>query len=523
MTDRPNVILVYADDLGRGMLSCYGQKHFSTSNLDRLAREAMQFSRAYGCHMCAPARASLLAGRHDCHAGGWSFTKGGIYIDYAKGKLSLDQVSEMIQNTGIAARGTGPLLPEIFRAAGYHTGQIGKLEWGFAVTAQELREHGWDYHYGYYDHLMCHGYYPPFLFENGTRVDIAGNTDLACGKGYPYSHPRYREYKNDKTDKRQYSQDLFDQKILEYIEKHQNEPFFLYHPTQLPHLALSIPAIHEQVRDNPELNESEKEYASMVLRLDQTVGKIMDQLERLGLSDRTILMFTSDNGHCFYYGEERNGVGMHRTVRGEPVDHLHVRYTSESCGDIFDGNNGMTGCKLSSFEGGTRVPLLIRWPGRIRPCVTDRMVANYDILATMAELTGVRVQPGQKDSVSYLPLLLGREEDFREHDYIVFAGEHGPAIVTKDGWKLRTYLHPDFGYGVFGASWEQLRDKVTFELYRVCEDSREEENRIGRDPEQAGRLFRILLRECSGNLIYGTTQPHFAFYGSGCFTASQEG
>lgn len=514
---KPNVILIYADDLGRGMLSCYGQKYFQTQNIDRLAREGAIFYRAYGCHMCAPARASLLAGRHDCHAGNWSFTKAGIYIDYAKGKRSLSEVEELIQNTGITEQGSGLFLPGIFRKAGYHTGQIGKLEWGFSVTKQELEDHGWDYHYGYYDHEMCHGYYPPFLFENGKRIDIEGNTDPHCGKGYSYGHEKYQSYRKDRSDKKQYSQDLFDEKILEYLERHRKEPFFLYHPSQLPHLALSVPEIDQQVKDNTNLNESEKEYASMVLRLDKTVGRIMKKLDELGLSENTLLLFTADNGHCFYYGDERNGVGLHHTRDGRVVDHLHIRYTSENCGDIFDGNNGFTGCKLSNFEGGTRVPLLVRWPQKIRPFHTEKLVSNYDIFATMAELVGI-VPDGQRDSASYLPLLLGEEDRFQEHDYVIFAGENGPAIVTKDGWKLRSYLHPDFGYGAFGAEWEQVREKVSFELYDLKSDEREEKNLIDQYPQLAVRLQKILIKECNGNLIHGTTQPHFAFYANAFFS-----
>ena len=161
----PNIIYIYGDDLGRGMLSCYGQKHFQTPNIDRLAREGLQFTRAYGCIFCAPARASLMTGYHDAHAGRWTFTRGGLYRPMAEGTMTFEHIAELINNTGLQERPDEVFLAQIAQRAGYVTGQIGKLEWGFATTPERIRRHGWDYHYGYYDHQLCHGFYPPFLFE----------------------------------------------------------------------------------------------------------------------------------------------------------------------------------------------------------------------------------------------------------------------------------------------------------------------------------------------------------------------
>ena len=513
MREKPNVIFIYADDLGRGMLSCYGQKHFRTPNIDRLAREGIQFGRACGCHICAPARASLLCGIHDCHAGRWTFTKAGIYIDYAKGMIPLEDVYELIHNTGIEQRSEDIYLPMVFKQAGYVTGQIGKLEWGFATTGDEIERHGWDYHYGYYDHQMCHGYYPPFMFENNKRIDIEGNTDPYCAKGYRRSHPDYRKYHWDKSDKKKYSQDLYDEKIVSFITANKDRPFFLYHPSQLPHGTLAIPSIHPDVTDLPVLTEMEKEYASMIIRLDQTVALIRETLETLGIADNTMIVFTADNGHAFYYGYDRTGHDGPVNAEGKAVDHLNVRYTSEAVGDIFDGNNSMTGCKSSNFEGGVRVPLIASWPGHIKPgSKTDALVANYDFMATMAEMLGTDAGK-YKDSLSYLPVLFGNEENFRGHDYVVYASENGPALLTRDGWKFRTYMHDDFKTDLFGAYWHQVEDKITFELYNVIDDFREEKNLINEKPEIARKLKHLLLKECDGNFVHGTTQPHFAFYG----------
>ncbi|MCL2831636.1 MAG: sulfatase-like hydrolase/transferase [Treponema sp.] len=513
MADKPNVILIYADDLGRGMLSCYGQKHFNTPNIDKLCSGGLKFNYAYGCHVCAPARASLICGIHDCHAGRWTFTKGGVYIDYAKGLIPLEDVYELIHNTGIEQRSDDVFLPMVFTGAGYVTGQIGKLEWGFAATGDEIKAHGWDYHYGHYDHVMLHGYYPPFMFENGNRVDIPGNTDPEGGKGFSYRDPRYSAYRNDRSDKKTYSQDLYDQKIVEFITANKNRPFFLYHPSQIPHLALSIPQIDSRVKNHPVLNTSEQEYASMVLRLDDTVGLIRDTLEQCGIHDNTIIVFTSDNGHCFYYGQERNGCRLYYDAQGRFIDHLNIRYTTEGVGDIFDGNNGFTGCKQTSLEGGVRVPLIISWPGHTPAGTqTDSIVSNYDFMATMSELTGVSQGP-DKDGLSYLQLLQNKPENFCGHDYIVYAGLNGPALLMKDGWKIRCYIKRDSPLSQFRGEWKTAADNFIFELYNIFDDPKENKNLASVHPEILQRLHKLLVKECDGNVIHGTMEPHFAFYG----------
>ena len=167
---KTNIIYIYADDLGRGMLGCYGQKHFRTPNIDRLAAGGMRFTRAYGTAFCAPARASLLTGMHDAHAGQWTFNRGGLYDQLTAGRLSVEQLAELVNNTGIRPADGQSFLATVARRAGYATAQIGKLEWGFATSDEEIRQHGWDTHYGYYDHGQCHGFYPPYLFEDGRRV-----------------------------------------------------------------------------------------------------------------------------------------------------------------------------------------------------------------------------------------------------------------------------------------------------------------------------------------------------------------
>ncbi|MCZ8511713.1 sulfatase-like hydrolase/transferase [Paenibacillus filicis] len=511
MKTTPNIILIYADDLGRGMLSCYGQKLITTPNIDRLASEGMRLTQAYGCAFCAPARASLLCGVHDAHAGRWTFNKAGVYMELDKGNMSLEQIYELIHNTGIQGGPEDVYLPQIAKQAGYVTGQIGKLEWGFATTGDELARHGWDYHYGDYDHQRCHGYYPTFLFENGKAVPIDGNTYVNCGA-------RRSAFENgeriDMTGRKVYSQDLYDRKIVEFIRQNKDRPFFLYHPSQLPHGPVFYPQIHPSVKEHPELTDIEKEYASMVLRLDQTVGTILDELDALDLAQQTIIIFCSDNGHTLAYSQPSRVSGQ-VMLNGTPIDNVHTKFHSDTCGDIFDGNNGMAGLKLTSWEGGVKIPYLIRWPGHINPhTVSDRLIANYDLMPTFAELLG-QPMPPNKDGVSFASIWTSEGcRAAEEHEYIVYSSYLGPAIISRDGWKLRCVVNMDkYKIGPFGAFLEQMDEAIDYQLYQITTDYREEQNVAAHYPYKVSELRQKLIKECDGNLLNGTPQAHFAFYG----------
>ncbi len=487
MPQRPNVIHVYADDLGRGMLSCYGQKQFETPNIDRIAAAGTRFDNAYSCVLCAPARASLLNGRHDCHAGAWTFTAGNVYTMMSSGQMAYDEVREVINNTGIQAGPDDVFLAQLFKQAGYATGEVGKLEWGFATTPERMARHGWDYHYGYYDHCRCHGFYPPFLFENGEKVDIPGNTHADCAKHPQNDSPENHAIRWDMAGKAVYSQDLFDEKILAFIRAHADEPFFLFHPSQLPHGPTSIPEIHPAVKDHPELTPFEQEYASMVLRLDKTVGLILDELETLGIADNTIVIFSADNGHAIYYREQGRTGYNEADKNWEPLDNITQRFTSESCGDVFDGNDGMSGLKRSNWEGGARVPWLVSWPGHTPAgSVSTHTMAAYDLLATAADLLGADLPP-EKDGVSFLPTITGRTDEQLKHDCVAYAGiHHGPSLVTDDGWKIRRCNHVD-----------------VMQLYYLPDDYQERNDLAAEHPDKLRELAAKLLDACDGDYANG--------------------
>ncbi len=458
---------------------------------------AQTVTRADGCSFCAPARASLLTGMHDCHRGGWTYTRGGIYRRVTEGRMTLDEVGELIHTISLNPDRHETFLAQIPRAAGYVTAQIGKLEWGFATTDREVRRHGWDYHYGYYDHVDCHGFYPPFLFENGTPVAIPGNTRADCGKAPERNEtPAQREERWDRAGRAVYSQDLFDAKILAFLRAQRDRPFFLYHPSQLPHGPIIIPEIHPAVRGNAQLTEYEKEYASMVLRLDHTVGLILDELDRLGIADHTMVVFCSDNGHAVYYPQDGRCSADLDLQTGVPYDNVATKFYSDRSGDVFDGNDGMAGLKFSNWEGGVRLPFLVRWPGAVAPGrISDRLMANYDFLPTLAEIVGVAC-PAGKDGVAYLDELRGGQPRPRGAP-VFFASGLGPAMVTDDAWKLKQVTLPK---------------QNLYQLFHLARDGREENNGVFDHRQRVEELGRQLLFACDGNFMNGTPNAHHVWY-----------
>lgn len=490
VVDRPNIIYIYADDMGMGMLSAYGQRQFTTPNIDRLVRRGTSFSRAYGCMLSAPSRASLLTGYHDCHGTDkWNISGGGAFVASVEDTASIAATERRLEQNEVCLPEGDLYLPQVFKAAGYATAQIGKLEWGFTATRNQMRRHGWDYYYGYLDHVRCHGFYPPFLFDNGRIVEISGNTHKNCGKSIEQETPETLAERWDRNGKAVYSQDIFLDKILAYMREHKDEPFFLFHPTQLPHGPVAIPAIHPEVASNPALTTIEKEYASMVKMLDDHVGRILAELERLGIARRTIVVFAADNGHEIYYARKGRCEKPYRNLEtGRYFDDFDDKFRSKAAGDVFNGNAGMAGLKRSNLEGGVHIPLVVYGPGMIPSgVVSSVLVTNYDFLPTVADGLGVRLA-SDKDGRSYLSVLFkGTKKDI--HPYVVFGSNQGPAIVTKDGWKLRYYL-----------------PRKTVELFNLNDDPEERHNLAGKYPKKVKTLQELLLKECGGDIRNGVNR-----------------
>ena len=483
---RPNVIYIYADDMGKGMLSAYGQKQFTTPHIDRLIQQGTSFENAYGCMLSAPARASLLTGYHDCHADKWNISQGGQFmVDMADtAQIASKEMELDAKNVSLPAGDY--YLPQVFKQAGYVTAQIGKLEWGFTATRKQMREHGWDYYYGYLDHIRCHGYYPTFLFDNGSIVEIGGNTHRDGGKSIEGETEATLKERWNREGKEVYSQDIFLDHILSYIRENKDRPFFLYHPTQLPHGPVAIPSIHPELANNSQLTTLEKEYASMVKLLDDNVGAILAELERLGIADHTIVVFSSDNGHEIYYAQKGRCEKPYRNMTtGKLFDNYTDKYYSTESGDVFNGNADMAGLKRSNLEGGIHIPLVFYCKGLIpQGKVSSALVSNYDFLPTMADWLKVPLRT-HKDGESFLPSLLHNRQP-KAGKYLIFSSNEGPAMIQSDGWKLRSYLQ-----------------KNVYELYYLPEDMQERNDLSHKYPERVEEMKRILLKECGGKIENG--------------------
>jgi len=343
---RPNIIFMMADDLGYGDLGCYGQKHIKTPHIDRLAAEGMRFTQCYaGSTVCAPSRSVLMTGQHTGHT-------------RVRGNFGIVG--------GIGPQRRVPLLPEdvtvaeVLKQAGYATGITGKWGLGEPDTMGVPNRQGFDEWFGYLNQRNAHSYYPPYLWRNEEKFVLDGNRD---------------------GEKGQYSHDMITDFALDFVERHASGPFFLYLPWCIPHAKYQIPSV-KPYADKP-WKQDAKVHAAMVTRMDRDVGRIMALLKRLGINERTIVFFCSDNGAA---------------SRWE---------------GIFDSSGALRGHKRDLYEGGIRTPMIVRWPGRIRAgAISDTAWTFTDFLPTAADLAGVRPPPNT-DGVSVRPTLLGKPQDLR--------------------------------------------------------------------------------------------------------------
>lgn len=419
--ERPNMIFIMADDLGYGDLGCYGQQLIQTPNIDRLAAEGMRFTDYYaGSTVCAPSRCVLMTGLHTGHC-------------YLRG------------NSKQFLRPGDVTFAEMLQQARYATGQFGKWGLGGENTAGMATMQGFDEFFGYLDQTHAHNYYPTFLIDGRERVT---RNNVVPDEG---------EYgQGVATEQNEYSHDLIIAEAVQFIIDHQEQPFFLYLPVTIPHAnnqagdaGMEIPdyGIYAD-RDWP---EAQKGLAAMITRLDSDVGMILDLLAALELDERTIVFFTSDNG-------------PHREGGNDP--------------EFFDSNGPFRGIKRDLYEGGVRVPLIVRWPGRIEPgTTTDHVAYHGDVFATVTQLAGARTLPGL-DSVSYVPTLLGELDDQEEHNYLYWEFlERTPTQAVRQGvWKAIRF---------FG-------DDVRVELYNLADDPAEEHDLAESHPELVESLVNSM-------------------------------
>jgi arylsulfatase A-like enzyme len=425
--ERPNIVFILADDLGYGDLGCYQQAKIKTPNLDRLAKEGVRFTDFYaGSTVCAPSRCALMTGLHTGHA----FIRG---------------------NANLALRPEDFTVAEVLKGAGYHTGLIGKWGLGNENTAGVPSRKGFDEFAGFLDQTLAHNYYPEHLWRHDPRTGFDGQMPL---------------YENLGGNRKLYVQDLFDLAGLNFIEnnqpnpKNRQGPFFLYLAYTLPHAnneegklsgnGMQIPS------DVPYSNESwpqaEKNKAAMITRLDTDVGKVLDKLKALQLETNTVVIFTSDNG-------------PHKEGGVDPK--------------FFRSSGPWRGIKRDLYEGGIRVPLLVRWPEKIRPGrVSDQVWAFWDILPTLAELAGAKV-PGKIDGISMVPTLLGRTQT-NQHDFLY--------------WEFH---ERGFQQAVRMGEWKAVRPQAgtPLELYNLKSDPAEGTDVAEQNPEVI-RKIEGYLKQC---------------------------
>ena len=418
----PNIVLFYIDDLGWMDLGVQGSTFYETPRTDRLAEEGMRFTNAYSaCPVCSPSRASLMSGKYPARVG---FT-GHItaifrhrYPDYGR-IIPPDDYMYLSHNEVSLARAIKP--------AGYVSASIGK--WHLGTEEYWPREHGFD-------------------------LNIAGHTHGSpSGYFYPYLNPRQPWNPDIPTltggEDGEYLTDRLTDESIRFIDRNRDRPFFLY----LPHYAVHTPIQAQkpliekyEAKLKTDSSQFNAAYAAMIESVDRSVGRIMGTLTRHGLDENTVVIYTSDNG------------GLSPVTRNHPL--------REGKGYL--------------YEGGIRVPLIVRWPGKIEAgTVSDVPVIGADLYPTIVEIAGDKARPGKVvDGKSLVPLLTGNGEWDREDLYWYYphyspqAKQPGAAVRSGD-FKLIEHYDPP------GA-----------ELYNLAEDIGEKVNLASKMPDKAAELTK---------------------------------
>lgn len=422
----PNIVFIMSDELAYFELSHMGNSKIRTPNIDQMAREGIRFTTALAAApVCGPLRCCLMTGKHMGHAS--MRTNGG----------------------GTPIRAEEPTIASMLKARGYATGGFGK--WGIGGRGSEgvPEKHGFDEFFGYYDQVHAHSFYTPHLIRNSEEVPLPGN--LGGRTGETYAH--YEIMKS----------------ALSFIRENKDRPFFCYLPITPPHGMFDIPAgdpafdlyKDDQWMQNPDVPQDTKNYAAMVSMIDNDLKRVLDLLQELSLDEKTIVFFTGDNG-----GENRFSSEEH------PHGFFGPNVNPET-GVCFRGK------KRELYEGGLRIPFLVRWPGKIKAAqVSDLLFYQVDLMPTLAELTGATL-PAATDGLSILPTLVGAEaagHEQQQHQYMYW--EYLKQVAVRQGnWKA---IRPD--------------RKSDWELYDLAVDVGETNNLAGKHPELVAELADFAKR-----------------------------
>ncbi|HMK17805.1 MAG TPA: arylsulfatase [Chitinophagaceae bacterium] len=381
-TFKPNIIFIFADDLGYGDIGCYGQQKIETPNIDKLAQKGMKFTQFYsGSTVCAPSRSSFLTGLHT----GNTAIRGNVSYP-PEGQTPIPDSVITFAN--------------LLQQNGYATAAFGKWGLGYVTTSGDPNKKGFDLFYGYNCQTLAHNYYPDHLWNNHDRIDFAAKDSV-------------------------YSADIIHQQALQYIKNSGEKPFFIYLPYTIPHGEVIAPhdsvyyyyikKFNEQpvtakrMYDGRPLGEyPHASFAAMVSRLDKYVGEIVKLVEEKGIANNTLIIFTSDNG-------------PHKEGGGDP--------------DFFNSNGIYKGIKRDLYEGGIRVPFIANWPGKIRLSVVHKPAALWDMYPTFLEMAGVPVKKNI-DGISLVPTLFqtGKQKQ-HEYFYWEFHENDGRQAIRWGKWK----------------------------------------------------------------------------------------
>jgi arylsulfatase A len=446
---KPNIIFIMADDLGYRELGSYGQTIIKTPHLDKLAAQGMRLTRHYsGSPVCAPSRCVLMTSKHPGHA--------------------------TIRNNGeVKPEGQRPLLPDEptiadrLKTRGYATGAFGKWGLGFPGSVGDPLKKGFDRFFGYNCQRHAHSFYPDYLWSDDKRITldnsppVPGHAKLPAGED-PSDPKNYERYKG-----KDYSADRIIDQVLAFIRKNKERPFYCYYPTLIPHLALHVPdeelkpyLAHgwndppDSARYTPHFTPRAA-YAAMISRLDSYVGRIMSLLEEEGLAENTIIVFTSDNG-ATYLGPMAK---------------------------FFDSVGKLRGLKGDSYEGGIRVPAIIRYPGKVKPGSQSDVLSGFeDWTSTLLEwVDGKPVSEPIGDGQSLVSALTGGTPAKRPFLYREFAGYGGHQAVWIGKWKgIRVNLH---------------KSVSAIELYNLEADPSESKNLASSHPEIVSQIRQLMTSQ----------------------------
>jgi len=411
--DKPNIVFILADDAGIGDFSAYGCKYGVTPSIDRLATEGMKFTRAYsGNAVCGPSRCVLMTGLHPGH--------------------ELRRANQ--SKHGLLALPAGQMtVARLLHDAGYATGGFGKWGLGNPGTTGVAEKQGFDVFFGYYDQGHAHDYYTDHLIRNSVDV--------------PYQQSGKHTWED-------YSHTRIANETLKFIEQNKDRPFFCYAAWTPPHGDFVIP--ENPIFSQKPWSEDVRNYAAMVALVDKDVGRVMQKLKDLGINDKTLVIFSSDNGANLEFIEPLGSTG------------------------------GLRGYKRMLYEGGTRAPFIARWPGKIQPGTTSNLLTTFvDFLPTAADLCGVPAPKGL-DGHSIMPTLLGKGQQI-QHESLYFE-----------------IYEPYFQQAVRMGDWKgyRLGTKAPLELYDLKADPVEKENIAAAHPDIVRKIEAIMTTE-------HTPSPHY--------------